>query len=119
MHYTACPVEPLSLTPGDKLRFAEEPNTPYKVRATSEHFALLTRQQPFRPMGVYLYTVVDWRNGVRGPINVVGQGWECKTDEQCRDLIAELEAGEWEVSHRNWLRIRVNKHDRCLAASQS
>ncbi len=49
------------------------------------------------------YTVVDWRNGVRGPCNLIGQSWGDGTysPAECAAMLAEFEAGELEVSHRN------------------
>ncbi|MDF3311601.1 hypothetical protein P3H15_42235 [Rhodococcus sp. T2V] len=55
----------------------------------------------FAITGEFVYTVIDWRNGIRGPVNVIGQGMDVSTDQQCRDLLDDLEAGRWEISHRN------------------
>ncbi|WP_230596356.1 MULTISPECIES: hypothetical protein [Nocardiaceae] len=86
---------------GDKVTFIGEPRRPYTVRATSPHYAVLTRQADFKPKGTDFYCIVDWRKSVRGPCNLIGQGWDTTTDESCEELCSELEAGRIEVSHRN------------------
>ncbi|MFD9670118.1 hypothetical protein ACFWAY_52820 [Rhodococcus sp. NPDC059968] len=80
------------------------PRRPYTVRAISEHFVICTRQRDFAT-GDFVYTVIDWRNGNRGPVNVIGQSADVSTDERCRDLLHELEVGRWEISHRNLVQL--------------
>jgi hypothetical protein len=55
------------------------------------------------------YTVVDWRNGVRGPCDLSGGGWGdgTYTEAECAAMLAEFEAGDLEVSHRNRVPIDV------------
>ncbi|MDH6288182.1 hypothetical protein [Rhodococcus opacus] len=89
----------------DPLRHRTPP--PYTVRAISEHFVLCTRQRDFATTGEFVYTVIDWRNGIRGPVNVIGQSCDVSTDEQCRDLLHDLEAGRWEISHRNRVQLDI------------
>ncbi|WP_032376692.1 hypothetical protein [Rhodococcoides fascians] len=86
---------------GSKVTFTGEPRRPYTVRATSENYAVLTRQADFKPKGTYFYCIIDWRNAIRGPCNLIGQGWDTTTDESCVELCSELAAGRIEVSHRN------------------
>lgn len=83
------------------------PDRPYTVRAISEHFVVCTRQRDFATTGDFVYTVIDWRNGIRGPINVIGQSVGVSTDERCRDLLHDLEAGRWEISHRNRVQLDI------------
>ena len=59
------------------------------------------------PTGDFVYTVIDWRNGIRGPVNVIGQSVDISTDEGCRDLLDDLEAGRWEISHRNRVQLDI------------
>jgi hypothetical protein len=105
-YYSPKPVTPIPLSSGDRIKFKDDRRA-FVVRATSPNFAVCTRQADFRPKGELAYTVVDWRNGVRGPVNVIGQGWDVTTDEQCDELCALLDAGRWKVSQRNWRRIDV------------
>lgn len=113
----------INLTAGDRVLFAGDPQ-PWAVRATSEHFAVAVRYttDADRPdsdedwpeldddfeAGELMYTVLDWRNGVRGPCNLVGQGYGDGEylPSECERMLAEFEAGDLEVSHRNQVRIR-------------
>lgn len=54
------------------------------------------------------YTVLDWRNGLRGPCNLIGQSYGDGDylPSECEQMLAEFEAGGLEISHRNWVRIR-------------
>ena len=99
---------------------------PWVVKAVSENFAVVTQQAQFEPKGVLCYSVIDWRNGVRGPCNMIGGGFGdgTYTQEQCElmltgfeykteedpNYIAAMAGGEnswpspehdYEVSHRN------------------
>ncbi len=58
--------------------------------------------------GEVFYTVLDWRNGRRGPCNLIGQSYGDGTysEADCARMLAQFEAGDLEVSHRNWVRIR-------------
>jgi len=46
--------------------------------------------------------------GVRGPCNLIGQGWGdgSYTEAECAQMLAEFEAGKLEVSQRNWVPIK-------------
>ncbi|WP_276142730.1 hypothetical protein [Rhodococcus sp. T2V] len=98
---TGSPTTPIPLAPGDRIRFGIEPRRPYTVRALSENFVVCTRHRDFATQGEFVYTVIDWRSGIRGPVTVIGHSMDVSTDQQCRDLLDDLEAGRWEISHRN------------------
>lgn len=101
----------------------------WTVKAVTEHFTALTRpvidvdrreyreEQAERDLpdelieeleGDVFYTVLDWRNGYRGPCNLIGQSYGDGeyTEVECAAMLAEFEAGDLEISHRNWVRIR-------------
>lgn len=101
----------------------------WTVKAVTEHFAALTRpvtdvdrreyreEQEDRDLpdelieelqGETFYTVLDWRNGYRGPCNLIGQSYGDGeyTEAECARMLAEFESGDLEISHRNWVRIR-------------
>jgi hypothetical protein len=84
---------------GDKWRWT--------VRAVSEHYAVLVQQARFHPVGTYCYTVIDWRNGVRGACNLIGHGYGdgTFTRAECARMVRDFETGRLEVSRRNWTRI--------------
>ena len=85
------------LSTGTKVKFAAEKHC-YTVRAAGRRFVVLTK--PFAARNTVLYTVCDLAEGVRGTENLVfGEGAE--TEEQCAEMLARLESGETEVSHRN------------------
>jgi hypothetical protein len=107
-------VAPIQFEIGQQVSLAGDPN-PWTVRAVTEHFAALTRSRAdshdYGPDGEPLYTVLDWRNGVRGPCNLSGQGWGdgTYTEAECTQMLAEFEAGDLEVSHRNQVRIEFGE----------
>jgi hypothetical protein len=91
---------------GERVKLADD-RLWWTVRAVSQHFAALTRQAQFRQAGTCCYTVLDWRNGVRGPCDLIGQSWGdgSYSEEQCAAMLAEFEAGKVAVSQRNWVPI--------------
>jgi hypothetical protein len=94
-----------TLSCGDRVKFAEEVK-PYMVQAANEAFAVLTK--PFNLKKTVLYTVIDWKRGVRGTENLVfGMGAE--TREQCEEMLERLTQGETEVSYRNYIPIRIER----------
>lgn len=115
------PVEPMALRVGDKLRLAHGSSRWWwRVQAVSDYFAVCVHQQPFEAAGVLCYTVLDWRNGVRGPCNEIGQGWGdgSYSEAECVRMLAAFEAVEVicptrgpvyerEVSHRNRVPLAV------------
>lgn len=103
---------PRLLVPGDKVKFHGD-RLWWTVKAVTEHFAALTRQAQFRQRGTLCYTVIDWRTGVRGACDLVGQGWGngTYTEQECADMLDAFENermpfGRLEVSQRNWVPLR-------------
>lgn len=110
----------------DRVKFAGDSKW-WTVRATDdERFVILTRPEPFQPKGTSVYTIIDWERGVRGPCNLIGQGWDVDEPNGCEDLLralhyklevsARLNAGEEsvaldepavEVSYRNNVPIEI------------
>lgn len=106
-YYQAEPMTPVAMTMGQRVKLDSERQW-WTVRGVAgEDVVVLTRQAPFRRRGALEYTVVDWRAGVRGPVNTIGQGWDVDTDAQCQELAELVQAGKWAVSSRNWLPIDV------------
>jgi hypothetical protein len=110
-------VPPIPLTVGDRARFAGDHRW-WTVKAVTANFAALTRQAEFQPRGLLCYTVVDWRNGVRGACDLIGQGWGngTYTETECAKMLASFEMTDEEfltpgaplrlrVSQRNWVPI--------------
>ncbi len=88
---------------GDKVKFKGE-TMRYAVRAAGERFAVCTK--PFNPKRTVIYTVVDFERKVRGTENLIF-GFGAETDEQCREMLARLESGQTEVSHRNFVPLEI------------
>lgn len=117
-------VTPRLLIAGEQVVLSGDPRT-WTVQAVTANFAALTRPAteydgdrdfPVHvdqdPVGDVLYTVLDWRNGVRGPCNLSGQGWSETGDyseAECARMLAEFEAGDLTVSQRNWVRIEFTQ----------
>lgn len=109
----------MKLTAGDQVRLDPDPRRWWTMRAVSEHFAVCVRQVAFQPRGTFCYTVLDWRNGVRGPCNLIGQGYGdgSYSEQECAQMLKEFEGLEedgrtfqLEVSHRN--RVPLDVTDR-------
>ncbi len=102
-----------NLKPGDKVRTRKDGKAWWTVQVAGSRYAILTRQAPFRTKGEYLYTIVDAKEGVRGPCNLIGNGWdvsEYTTPEAgWRGLHVQLLAGSIEISHRQQVSLDVTE----------
>lgn len=108
----------------DRLRF-DGKSTSWLVRAvnTDGRYAVATASL----FGRVAYTVLDFEDGVRGPLNVIGWGMGIDTtsgpDPQIDEVIAMLDGtGAWkgntfEVSHRNRVPISITVHRQPSAAT--
>lgn len=72
------------------------------IRSLTAHALVLTRQAEFQARGALLCTEIAWRAGVRGPVNIVGQGWYGDTGEQWQQLAQLVRHREWVISQPNW-----------------
>jgi hypothetical protein len=97
-------VERVELHIGDKVKFVEEKQR-YTVRAVSADGRWAICTKPFNPRRTVLYTIIDFDDGVRGPDNYGGLGYE--TPEQIADAMTRLEAGDAAVSVRYDLELRI------------
>lgn len=87
----------------DKIKFAEEKQA-YTIQALGPRFAVCTK--PFNLKHTVLYSVVDFKEKVRGTENLIfGAGAE--TRGQCEEMLTRLETGETEVSHRNRIPLKM------------
>lgn len=86
-----------ALEVGQRVRFVETGRLWWVVRSISSdgRWVVLTQQEPFAPAGRLRYTIIDWERGVRGPCNLVGQGWDFRpgtdAEESADRLIHALE----------------------------
>ena len=67
---------------------------------------------------VFLDSVLDWRNGVRGPCNLIGQGYgdASYSEAECVEMLGRFESGDLEVSQRNWVPIRFTDESASITA---
>lgn len=104
-------IDPTTIPAGDRIRFVPQSgNRWWTVRASDERYIVATRATVFT--GEVVYTVVDltgWDrtyNGVKpGPVrsslDTLGGGYDLGPDgEGCDQILAELNAGEHELSQR-------------------
>lgn len=89
---------------GDKVYVPRE-KRPYRVRARDERFIICTK--PYNPKRTVLYFIVDLKERVRGPDNMVFcSGYE--SDEDCAERLEELQSGEIEVSWRRHVDLDID-----------
>ncbi|WP_280371102.1 hypothetical protein [Nocardia wallacei] len=86
------PIDPIPMAVGDHVRLDGKPRR-WTVQAVSEHFAALVQQAPFEARGTLQYTVIDWRNGIRGPCDLIGQGYGdgSYSRQECERMLSEFE----------------------------
>ena len=93
-----------TLKPGDKVRTRRDGKAWWTVQVAGSRYAIMTRQAPFKPKGDYLYSIIDAKEGVRGPCNFIGNGWDVSRHitplAGWRDLHVQLLADRVEISHR-------------------
>lgn len=115
------------LTPGTRVRLGQgtRPKAWWTVREADDRYAVLTRPVSNKAKGSE-YTIIDSVRELRGPCDLIGQGWDVDADGGCAKLlralnfhlevVARLEAGEQsvrmtedstEVSYRNNVPIEI------------
>ena len=83
----------LNLKKGDKVKLAldSQDRLWWTVRVRDNRWMILTRHAPFQKKGWKYYTIIDTTEGIRGPCNLVGQGWDAKmSDKACKSLLEAL-----------------------------
>ncbi|QTF70593.1 hypothetical protein [Arthrobacter woluwensis] len=99
-------IQPGQLRRGDRVRTQNgNSRTWWAVQVAGPRFVIMTKAQEFAPTGSDpYYTIVDFEKGVRGPCNLIGQGWDMTSRGPyvgSRLLHVHLLDGELAVSHRN------------------
>lgn len=87
------------LKKNDKVWFADG-KKPFKVRCANGRFAICTKPYNFKPHTV-IYTIIDFKRGVRGMDNMVLGIHDYWSDEDCEDALRELNEGTLEVSYKH------------------
>ncbi len=90
---------------GTRITFAEEKQC-YTVQACNDRFAVCIK--PFNARKTFLYTIIDFREGVRGTENqIFCAGFETRTE--CEEALERLANSESEVSHRNRVPLKIER----------
>lgn len=81
----------------------------WTVRARDDRFVILTRQAPFEARGNSEYTIIDVARDLRGPCDLLGNGWDVDEPGGVESLLralqrfleteARLASGATEVAH--------------------
>ena len=94
-----------NLKVGDKIKFESEKQR-YTIQAKSDRYIICTK--PFNARKTYLYSIIDLERLVRGRINLIfGLIDDVNSPELAQECINDLEAGEYEVSHRHCIKLDV------------
>lgn len=91
---------------GDKIKFAEE-KKPYTIRACDNRYLICTK--PYNPKRTVLYTIVDLQEGIRGTNFFVFNIYDYVFTSECRLCLRDLISGECEISHRNRIKLNIEK----------
>jgi len=91
---------------GDKIKFVEE-KKPYTIKACNERYLVCTK--PFNLKHTVLYTIVDLQEGIRGTNWFVFNIYNYMVDSDCKQCLEELISGECEISHRNCIKLNIEK----------
>ncbi len=101
----------MSYTVDQQITFAEEPDSPYTVRAIGPRFTILTRsmteedREQFEYGGsidkIMIYSIIDSEIKWRGPHNLVFNPYDFRTTAGIVECLRDLEAGETEMSCRH------------------
>lgn len=85
------PMAPIQLEVGDQVKLHQRVR--WTVRAVSANFAALVQQVPFAEKGTMQYTVIDWRKGIRGPCNLIGQSFGDGeyNEADCAEMLRQFE----------------------------
>jgi len=97
------PATPL-LAVGSRVKFEGEKG-PYVVKARGERFAICTK--PFNPKRTVIYTIIDFERDVRGTNNLIFNIYDYAVQKDVDACLRDLEAGEVEVSYRNYVELDI------------
>lgn len=90
---------------GTKLKFRGERHR-YTVQACNPYFAICTK--PFSARRTVLYTIINWVERIRGTEDLIfGMGFGDR--EHCEQALNRLMAQESSVSHRNRVKLEIER----------
>jgi len=88
---------------GDKIKFLEEKQK-YTIRAIGKRYAVCTK--PFNVKKTLLYTIIDFKDKIRGTENLVFS-LGAETDKECQGMLERLENNDTKISHRNFIQLNI------------
>lgn len=93
---------------GAKIWFAGEKQG-YTVKACDTRYAICTK--PFNPLRTVLYTIVDFKEGIRGRNNLIFNIYDYKKQEDIDRCLVDLNnpAAGVQVSHRHHVELFIVK----------
>lgn len=93
---------------GDKIKFKNQKLT-YRIRAIDRkhHYAICVWKCNLPNMS-YIYTIVDFREKIRGAHNMIFNCYE-NSDKGFRGMLADLLKGQIEISKRNFVDLVIDK----------
>lgn len=94
------------LKKGDKVKFREEKQR-YTVLKTNKRFAICIK--PFNARKTYLYTIIDFKEEIRGPENLVFNCPDLYKEREVREMLVRLSRGKSEVSYRRKLPLNIEQ----------
>lgn len=93
---------------GDKIGFRGE-RLRYTVQAADGRF--LVCNKPMNALKTTLYCIVDMRDQIRGPENLVfGMGAETK--KQCKEVLERIQKAESEISYRHRATLDIDRWEK-------
>lgn len=93
---------------GDKVYFSDQ-KRPFTVRACNDHFAICTK--PLNIHKTCLYTIIDWKKGLRNRNNMVFNPYDYMVQEDINKCLRDLTDPEHvcEISHRGAVKLDIVK----------
>jgi hypothetical protein len=99
---------------GDRLKFTEERQS-YTIQAINERYAVCTK--PFNCQKTVLYTILDFKEGIRGPNDLVFNMYEYEKQDGCQEYLNDLMLPErhpdyrmHQISYRHRCKLSIEKH---------
>ena len=93
-----------NLRVGDKIKFQHEKQK-YTIKAKSDRYLICTK--PFNLKKTCLYTIVDLERLVRGTNDRIFNPYDYMIQEDIDECLNDLESGDIEVAHRNYVKLDV------------
>lgn len=94
-----------NINKGDKIKFKSEVQQ-YTVRIANMQYVICSK--PFNARKGYLYSIIDFRENIRGGHNMIFNCYEY-TDRGFREMFADLARKKIEISHRTRMDLDIER----------